>query len=347
MALNRGAARYVHKRAAYDLVVDGRRINSQVEPRLMSFSLTEKRGADADELELVLDDSDGSLAIPPAGAIITLKIGWQELTEGDPAPQLVDKGQFKVDLRSHDGTPDRLTISAKSADLTKQFRHRRTQTWSDTTLGDVLGDIASRHGWEAAVAPDKAAIAITHLTQSKESDAAFLARLGRIHDAVATVKSGHLLFSAVGSGVTPKGAAIPEFTITRAKGDRHRWQASERDKGSGVVAEWHDRSTGRRDKVVVGSEDNAKKLGRTYGSKASAERAAKNQASKQDRKGAQFSLDLAEGDVTLFPDRKGRVSGWKPEIDDAGWVIAEARHSLDAAGGLKTSLQMELGGKTT
>ena len=36
------------------------------------------------------------------------------------------------------------------------------------------------------------------------------------------------------------------------------------------------------------------------------------------------------------------VSGFKPELDGSAWLIVEAQHALDAAGGLKTSLQMEL-----
>jgi phage protein D len=130
-------------------------------------------------------------------------------------------------------------------------------------------------------------------------------------------------------------------------GDRHRWQAAEREKHSGVVAEWNDRAGGRRRQVVVGSEDNAKKLGRTYASEASARRAAETESSRQDRKGALLSLDLAIGDVTLFPSRQGKVHGFKPEIDGSRWVIIETEHSLDAAGGLRTALQMELGGAKT
>lgn len=344
--MTRVGSRYVHRRAAYELVVDGRTINPAVDPRLMSLTLTEKRGAEADELEIVLSDHDGELDIPPPGATITLKLGWLDLTDGDATPQLIDKGTFKVDDRAHDGTPDRLTIRAKSADLTRGFRSRRSQTWTDTTLGAVLGDVASRNGLQAAVAADKGAIEVKHLVQGRESDAAFLSRLGRIHDAVATVKAGRLIFAAVGSGVTPQGSNLPGATITRRDGDRHRWQAAERDKTSGVVAEWHDRKTGRRSKVVVGSEENAKKLGRTYGSEAAARRAAEGQGSKSERKGAQLSLEMAQGDVSLFPERRVTVSGWKPEIDSASWLVVEVRHSLDGQGGLKSGLQMELGGST-
>lgn len=337
------AARYVHRAAAYDLVVDGKSISDAIVPRLISLSLTEKRGTEADQLDLVLNDADGKLGIPPAGAVITLKLGWLDLADGG-APQLVDKGTFKVDKRGHGGTPDRITISAKSADLTREFRTRRTQTWTATTLGQVLGDVAARNGLQAAVAADKAAIAVDHLNQARESDAAFLARLGRLHDAVATVKAGRLLFAAVGSGQTAGGAEIPPAALTRASGDRHAWEAAERESYTGVTAEWQDRSTGRRRTVTVGSSENAKRLGRTYASEAAARRAAESHRSSQDRKGASFSLDLAAGRPDLYPERKLTVSGFKPEIDSTEWLVSEVRHTLDAGGGLRTALTMELGG---
>lgn len=329
--------------AAYDLVVDGVTITPTVKPRLMSLSLTEKRGADADELELVLNDSDGRVRIPPAGAIITLKLGTRDLVGGGAA-SLVDKGRFTVDERCHDGAPDKLTIRAKSADLTAEFRNRRSQTWTDTTLAAVLGDIASRNGLEPAVAADKASIAVPHLSQSRESDSALLARLGRLHDAVATVKDRRLLFAAVGSGRSAgSGLALATFSIARRDGDKHRWSSAERENYGGVIAEWQDRAGARRERVVIGSEDNAKKLGRVYASEAAARRAAEAHMSRQKRKKAGFGLDLATGRPDLFPDLKGSVSGFKAEIDASDWLIAEARHQIDGAGGLKTSLQMELG----
>ncbi|GLK49602.1 phage late control protein [Brevundimonas intermedia] len=336
------AARYVHRRPVYDLVVDGQSINVAVNPRLESLSLTEKRGADADELEIILKDHDGKLAIPSAGAMITLKLGWLELRDG-AVPQLVDKGSFKVDERCWSGTPDVLTIRAKSADLTRAFRTRRSQTWSNTTLGAVLNEIAARNALEAAVAADKASIVVDHLTQGRESDSALLARLGRLHDAVATVKAQKLLFASVGAGETAGGQPIPPATITRRKGDGCRWESAERENYSGVTVEYHDRGSAQRRQVTVGSATNPKKLGRTYASERSARRAAEAHQAKQKRKVAKFSITLAIGDPTLYPERKVTVSGFKPEIDHAEWLIVETSHRLDGAGGLKTSLQMELG----
>lgn len=334
------AARYVHRRAVYDLVVDGKTINDAVVPRLISLSLDEKGGTDADELTIVLDDRDGRVDIPPAGAVITLQIGWLELRPGATA-QLVDKGTFKVDDRSHDGSPDRLTISAKSADLAHSFRNRRTGTWSNTTLGKILDEVAARNGLKNGAEAAKAAIAVDHMNQSRESDAAFLGRLGRLYDATATVKAGTLLFATVGAGQSASGIKLPAFTVSRKSGDRHRWKAAERDNYSGVIAEWHDRAGATRHQVVEGSAENAKRLGRTYASEASARRAAKAHRGKADRKGSTFSLQLAEGSPELFPGRPVTASGWKPEINDTAWFVTSARHTLDSAGGLATSMELE------
>lgn len=339
----RTEGRYVHRQAEYSIVVDGRDISRELRPRLISLSLSEKRGSHADELELVLDDSDGKLAIPPAGAQIAVRLGWRDLGPA-AAAQLIDKGLFKVDRRRHTGAPDRISVTAHSADLTRAFRQRRTTSWTRTTLGDVLGEIAGRNGWQPHISPDKAGIDLQHLDQARESDAAFLNRLGRLYDAVATVKAGRLIFAQIGAGVTASGVEIPSAAITRRSGDQHTWEAAERDAYTGVIAEWQNRVAAKREQVVVGSDENAKKLARVYASGKSARTAADTEWKKIQRGAAEFSLSLAVGRPDLFPERTLTVSGFKPEIDNAAWLISELRHTLDA-NGLRTQLQMELGGK--
>ena len=335
---------YRHRQAAWSLIVDGRDIGAEIRPRLISLNLTEKRGADADELEIALSDHDGQLQIPPKGAIITCALGWRDL--GSPVPpQLIDKGQFKVDETSHAGTPDILTIRARSADLTNAFRQRRTTSWSDTTLGDVLADIADRNALQLHCSPELSEISLKHLAQSRESDAALMARLGRKHDAVATVKAGALIFMPHGAGVSPGGRDIGAATITRVDGDRHSWKEVKRGTYSGVIAEWHDRDGATRSEVVAGTDENAKRLSRTYASEEAALQAAEAEYKRLGRGAAEFSLTLAFGRPDIFPEKTVNVFGWKPEIDAPGWLVTEARHSLGSSG-FGTSLQLELGGSS-
>ncbi|MGT2513428.1 hypothetical protein ACVOMT_03485 [Sphingomonas panni] len=41
------------------------RPGNRARPRLISLGLTDKRGSEADQLDLVIDDSDGGVELPP------------------------------------------------------------------------------------------------------------------------------------------------------------------------------------------------------------------------------------------------------------------------------------------
>jgi phage protein D len=161
----------------------------------------------------VLDDVDGLLAIPPEGARLLVMLGWKQ--GRDVVPGLVHKGSFKVDEVNHSGPPDQIRIRARAADFTSAIRNRREQSWANTTLGTVLEDIAGRNALALRIAPDLAAIALPALHQSRESGTAFLRRLGRENDAVATVKTGTLIFARKGAGTTSTGQPLPTLALIR------------------------------------------------------------------------------------------------------------------------------------
>lgn len=325
----------IHPTADYRLSVDGRDVSGRFRPRLISLTLTEKRGEEADELQIDLDDTDGRVALPSMGARLALSLGWS-------GQGLIDKGAFTVDEVSHTGAPDRISLRARSADLTRAFRIRTTRTWSETDLRAVLGDLAARHGLLLAADAALAGRAVDHLEQGRESDSAFLARLGRLHDAIATIKAGRLVFAPADTDRTPGGQAIPAAEITKLSGDRHRFRLIERGAYSGVIAHWRDREGARRRQVVAGTDENARRLGRTYATEAAAMRAAQAEWTRIGRGKAEFSLELARGRPDLYPQRRLTVSGFKPEIDGQTWLIDEAVHGL-GENGLTTSLRMERG----
>ena len=319
--------------ADFRLTLDGVDLTPRFRPRVSTLSLTEQRDDAADQLDLVLTDHDGQLAVPKEGAVITLELGWL-------GADLVPKGRFKVDEVEVSGAPDTISLKARSADFTTSFRQRRDGSWRSTTLGAALQDLATRQGLTPKIDPALAAIPLQVLGQSQESDAALLRRLGREHDAVATVKAGALIFTPIGAGRTSSGLALPGFVITRQSGDQHQWRRAERDSYSGVEATWHDTDGAERRTVVAGDEANAKRLRRTYASEASARRAAQAELGRVGRGEATMSYSLALGRPELYPEMTGRVAGFKPEIDAARWVIERCVHTLNE-GGLTTALELE------
>nr|VXZ86716.1 Phage protein D [Klebsiella pneumoniae] len=59
------------KTPAFSIVNEGKNVTEVLDKRLMSLSLTDNRGFDADQLDLELDDADGQIVLPRRGAVIT------------------------------------------------------------------------------------------------------------------------------------------------------------------------------------------------------------------------------------------------------------------------------------
>lgn len=324
--------------ADWRVSLDGKDLSGAIRPRLVSLTLSEKRGDEADQLDIVLSDADGMLAIPPEGAVLRLQLGW--LQGRDVTPGLIDKGSFKVDDVSHSGPPDQITIKARAADFTSEIRNRRSHSWKNTTLGTVLTEVAGRNGLTARIAPALAGIALPSIAQSRESDVAFLRRLGRENDAVATIKDKHLIFAPKGAGQTSDGRALPTLTIRRRDGDGHNWQRQKRDGQEGVTATWHDRKAAKKQPVTAGKADGAKKLRKVYPDEASARRAAQAEQKRLKRAPATFDIRLALGRADAYPEARATVTGFKAGIDGT-WLVSEVTHRLDKAGGFRTDLRME------
>lgn len=246
--LNKG-----NKTPAFSISIEGRDITTVLDNRLMSLTLTDNRGFEADQLDLDLDDADGKIALPRRGAVITLALGWK----GQP---LFPKGAFTVDEIEHTGAPDRLTIRARSADFRETLNTRREKSWHKTTVGEVVKEIAARHKLKMALGKDLSDKPVEHIDQTNESDGSFLMRLARQYGAIASVKNGNLLFIRQGQGKSASGKPLPVITITRKDGDSHRFTLADRGAYTGVIASWlHTREPAKKESTTVKRKRRTKK----------------------------------------------------------------------------------------
>jgi len=319
---------------AFRLTVDGNDIAQLISPRFMSLELTDNRGIEADQLSITLSDHDGLLAIPPKGAILRLWLGWSDTG-------LVDKGTYTVDETEHSGAPDVLSIRARSADLRKGLKTKRERSWSNTTLGKVLGTIAGSNGLTATIAEALGNQPILQLDQANESDANLISRLGEEFDAVATVKAGCLLCMPAGGGKTASGMALPHITLTRADGDQHRYLQADRDSYDGVRAYYYDVNSAKKQEAIAGGGENLKDLRHTYSDQQSALRAARAEFNRLQRGSATLSYTLARGRPDLIPELTYTLQGVKAEIDEIIWYGGNVQHSLSADSGYTMSLDLE------
>lgn len=318
----------------FRITVDGESIAHKISPRLISLELTDNRGLEADQLSITLSDHDGLLAMPAKGALLRLWLGWSDTG-------LVDKGCYILDEIEHSGAPDTLSLRARSADLRKGFKTKQERSWTNTTLGDVISDIALSNGLKPAIAQKLAGLVIPQLDQANESDANLISRLGEEFDAVASVKAGCLLCMPAGGGKSVTGIALPHITLTREDGDQHRYLQADRDSYDGVRAYFYDLNSAKKQHAIAGGGENLKDLRHTYSDRQSALRAARAEFNRLQRGSATLSYTLARARPDLIPELTYTLVGVKEEIDAIIWYGGNVQHSLSADGGYRMSLALE------
>lgn len=341
---------------AFSILTGGEAVD--LSGRLVSLTITDNQAFEADTLNLVIDDTAGDIALPARGAELAVAIGWND-------ESLTAKGIFTVDEIGHEGPPDRITVTARSADFREDFNVRREYSWHDCTVGDVVATIAGRYGLEPVVSATLAGIAIDHADQNQESDISFLSRMADMLAAITTIKNGALLFTEPCSGTDPYGRPWPATVITRQSGDSHRFRLADRDAYTGVKAYWLDLDFGKKPKTTTrrkrrrkkniniksssregeyteGAEGNVYVLRTTYKSERAARQAAYSKWQQLQRGAAEFSLTLAEGNADLYPGQFVTVTGFKDAVDNAAWVISRLTHTLEPERGFTTQLELEL-----
>lgn len=347
----------IAKIPAFDLTVGNKKLFT-VNDRLISITMTDNRGFEADSIELVIDDSDGKIELPPRGTEISVAIGWQ-------GEALIHKGIFTVDEISHTGPPDQITVTARSADFRQDFNVKREYSWHDIKVPDVVSAIAGRYNLKPAVSKQLMHIEIDHADQTNESDISFLTRMAEMLGAVATIKNGSLLFIVPGQGLSQSGMPLPSITIKRESGDRHYFRLADRKAYTGVQAYWLDLNYGKQKKTnmarkgkskakpkkeksskkegdyLEGAEGNVFVMRQTFKTEESAKRAAAAKWLKLQRGVAEFNITLAEGRADLYPELPVTVEGFKPTIDSHYWIISRAVHTIDG-GGFITQLELEI-----
>jgi phage protein D len=318
----------------FSLKVNGQEISREANNRLVSLSLTDNSGDEADSLTITLSDHDGKLALPPHNAEITLAIGY---AGGD----LVDKGKYLVDETAHDGPPDQLTIVARSADFRPDFLPgKRSRSWHDTTLGRITKEIGTEHMVRVAISDTLNNIRIGTVHQTAESDTYLLMRLAKKYDAQVSVKNGWLIFGRIGENAA--GETLPTVTIERKEIETHNYRNASRDAYTGVKARWNNVSGGALQYLLVGEAGNTTELPATYATETDARNAAETELAQLQRGRATLSLQLVKGRPEIVAGQPLKIKGIKEVIDSVEWVIKRVVHTIDEGSGFTTSIEAEV-----
>lgn len=316
-------------KAAFRVEVDGSRdVTRAIAERLRKLSVTDAVGISSDTARIEID-AESSLGLPRRGAQLSIAMGWEGAVR--------DMGTYAVDGLRLSHPPTRMEIRATAADLRGPLKQRRTASWDDATLGDVLGDTASAAGLGARVAPDLARVRIAHLDQQAESGLQLLARLGERHDFAWRVWGGRLAAIPLSGGSSASGDSAEVVRIS-APVQAWRLRITDRPLYESVIAKWRDSEEAETMTERAGSGEPAYELRWHLASRVEAAEAAASRLASLRREAEALDVTPGSADPRIRALATLDVAGLHADVDGS-WTCSRAVHAIDAGGGYSVSTE--------
>ncbi|MCG7868177.1 MAG: hypothetical protein JAY74_17660 [Candidatus Thiodiazotropha taylori] len=315
----------------FNVVVGSEDITGRLSDRLISLLVSDEAGIKSDTVSITLDNRDHRVAMPSKGAELQVSLGYQG--EG-----VLFTGRYTVDEVSVSGTPLRMMIAGKAADMRAGLKERKTRAFSETTLGDLVATVAADHGMTSKVSDDLASIAVARVDQTNESDIHLLTRLAGDYGAVAKPANGFLLFVKRGQAKSVSGQLIPPVTIKTNQVTSYRFTFADRGKYQSVIAHWHNTATGEREPVSAGAGSPAYTLRGSYPDQTAAQAAAAAKLASLQRGEGTGSITLP-GDPRLAAEGVVSLSGFMDGVN-GDWLASRVEHSLTETFSTSVSLEM-------
>lgn len=312
------------------VLVDGEDLSGRFRPLLSAVEVTDAVGLESDAvlIELALGGLRGRMPFPRPGADIEVFLG-----AGFSAARM---GLFIADSCEASGPPDIMTLTARAAVYDGSggktgLQDAKTRSWeAGTTVGDLVGQIASEHGLRAAVGQSLQSVALDHVDQMAESDINLLTRLAKDLDAFVKPSGGAIVFARLGESQSAGGQPLP--IVRLAGSDLSRWRVSRdsREVSGSCVAVWRDLQAAVDKEVTAGSGEPVERLRHRFTSEVEAQRAADAALARSQRGEYSVSCDLP-GRADIMAEGRVQLPALHPDL--AGeWLVSSVRHRLDSGG---------------
>lgn len=182
-------------------------ITLDISPMLTAITYTDQLGSSAGSLELDLEDHQKFWQgpwYPRQGDEVDVLIGYT----GD---ELLPCGNFQIDELELSGPPDHFTMRCLAAWITPAMRTRHSVGYEGQALPQIAATIAAKYGLTVVGAVNDRNVSFARITQCRETDLEFLARLARAHNYEFTIRGTQLVFYAMAALET----AAPVLTLSR------------------------------------------------------------------------------------------------------------------------------------
>ncbi len=313
---------------AFKITADKKDVTALIAERLVSINITDETGLVSDTCEILLDNRDEKLEIPPRGAVLEVSLGYED-------KPLTKMGSYIVDDVEVSSPPLQMRITGKASNtldknLTKKIKAPKSKSWHGYTLVGIITAIANNNGFKAAIDEYFKQIYISHLDQTDESDISFLNSLAQSYGAFAKLSLGRLLFFRRGISVSENGKELPTVKLSSTQITDWKLRVSDMEKFGKVIAKWHNFTTGKEGDVFAGTGDPAYTMRYKFVSADRALEAAKAKLA-EFKRGAENLNFSTEGNPKLSAENKITFTDIK-YLKNKNWIITSVTHSLSDQG---------------
>ena len=301
------------KQVGFSVKANGNDITQLIKSRLIRLELTDSQGEQSDTVSIEIDNRARLVALPETGASLDVSIGYEN--------DLVFKGTFEVDELEEPLEVDTLRIHGKAAKVKQSFKAPKDASFDDVTLGDLVNQIASTHGFEPVISNSLASVSYEHIDQVSESDMNLLSRLVKDQGGIVKPVANKLLVLTKDEAKTASGKPIPTIKIKDAENSRGTVSIAERNNYQQVKAYWFDEAIQERQEVSAGSGEPVYVILSRYKDqeKAQAKADAKLRALQRGQKTLNLTRPLmpgvvAEGPINISNHKASANGDWIVEI---------------------------------
>ncbi len=313
---------------AFKITADKKDVTALIAQRLVSINITDETGLVSDTCEILLDNRDNVLEVPPRGANLEISLGYED-------KPLTKMGNYIVDDVEVSKPPSQMRITGKATntqikDLSKKIRAPKSKSWHGYTLVGIITAIANNHGFKGVIDEYFKQIYISHLDQTDESDISFLNSLAKDYGAFAKLSLGRLLFFRKGTSISSSGKPLPTIKLSEKQLGDWKLRVSDLEKFGKVIAKWHNFATGKEENVFAGTGDPAYTMRYKFVSADRALEAAKAKLA-EFKRGAENLNFSVQGNTSLSAENKIIITDIK-YLKNKNWIITSVNHYLSDQG---------------
>ncbi len=296
--------------------------------RLLTATITDNAGNEADTFEAEFDDSGNDLEIPSSNSALHVTFGYQDSIRAF-------MGRFVVETVISCGGSDGeiLRLCGKSASMCAEIKEQASEHFDHKTIAEIVEALAKRHGYQAKVSPQFTKQTLPYVVRTDQSAVDFLTRLADRMRARFLIKDHKFLFLS--------GDNLPLQTIHQHECSHWEFTLEPRTQYGIIEASYFDRAKGQQCQVKhqTGFTGPIRRLRSCYPSQEEAQAAAASESDRLCRAVGSGSLTLA-GYPEIMAGQPLLLQGFRGEINGP-WKAATVTHRYEKQSGYITEITFE------